>query len=123
MKKISYKLTYLIVLFLLGTERTLAAGSTSTCLGPWAKNNLCNLQDLLDKKILPFAFGAVGAIFVILFLVGGVQYLTSAGNEEASTKAKKLLTDAMIGLVIVLASWAVANWILNGLGGEANFGN
>jgi len=122
-KKIFQNLMYLVVFSILGVEKVLAAGSTSTCLGPWAKNNLCNLQDLLDKKILPFAFGAVGAVFVILFLVGGVQYLTSAGNEESATKAKKLLTDAVIGLVIVLASWAVANWILNGLGGEANFGS
>jgi len=81
-----------------------------------------NLKTLIDK-ILTFAFGAAGAIFVILFIVGGVQYMTSAGNEESATKAKKLLTDAVIGLVIVLASWAVSGWILSSLGGTANFGN
>ena len=57
-----------------------------------------------------------GAIFVILFLVGGIQYLTAAGNEEQTGKAKKLLVDAIVGLVIVLAAWAIANFVLDQLG-------
>lgn len=56
-----------------------------------------------------------GIAFVLLFLVGGVQYLLAAGNEENSGKAKKLLLDAVIGLIIVLAAWAVGTWILNQL--------
>lgn len=61
--------------------------------------------------------------FVLLFLIGGIMYLTSMGDEEASKKAKKLLVDAVIGLVIVLAAWAIGTWILNqlkGKGGEPN---
>lgn len=69
------------------------------------------------EKVMNFVFGAAGVIFVVLFLVGGVQYLTSAGNEEASTKAKKLLIDAVIGLVIVVVSYAAARWIIQGIGG------
>lgn len=57
-----------------------------------------------------------GVAFVILFLVGGIQYLLAAGNEETSGKAKKLLLDAVIGLIIVLAAWAIGTWILNQLG-------
>ena len=72
------------------------------------------------EKIFNFVFGAAGVIFVVLFLVGGIQYLTSAGNEEASTKAKKLLIDAVIGLVIVVVSYAAARWILQGIGGTVS---
>ena len=63
-----------------------------------------------------------GIIFVILFLVGGIQYLTAAGNEEQTGKAKRLLVDAIVGLVIVLASWAIANFVLNQLGLNINPG-
>ncbi len=73
-------------------------------------------------NILTFIFGAAGAIFVIMIIVGGVQYLTSAGNEENATKAKKLITDAVIGIVIVVSAWAIADWVLKGIGGYANFG-
>lgn len=53
--------------------------------------------------------------FTVLFLVGGIQYLTASGNEESSGKARKLLLDAIIGLIIVLASWAIGGWIINQL--------
>lgn len=51
--------------------------------------------------------------FVVLFLVGGIQYLTASGNEETSGKARKILLDAVIGLVIVLAAWGIGSWIIN----------
>lgn len=57
-----------------------------------------------------------GIAFLILFLIGGLQYLTSAGNEEQAGKAKKLLLDAIIGLIIVLGSWAIGTFILGRFG-------
>jgi len=58
--------------------------------------------------------------FIILFLVGGIMYLTTMGSEEQSGKAKKLLVDAVIGLVIVLAAWAISTWIINQLKGSSD---
>ena len=66
-------------------------------------------------------------LFVILLIIGGIQYLGSFGNEEATTKARKLLLDAVVGLVIVVAAGAIAGIVLGqlGLGGfsEAGIGN
>ena len=56
-----------------------------------------------------------GVIFLIMLLIGGIQYLTGAGNEETTGKAKKMMIDAIVGLVIVLASWAIGTWILERL--------
>ena len=58
--------------------------------------------------------------FVVLFLVGGLMYLTSAGNEDTSGKARKLLIDAVIGIVIVFAAWGVSTWLLNSLKGASS---
>jgi len=64
-----------------------------------------------------------GVAFVVLFLVGGIQYLTASGNEETSGKARKILLDAIIGLVIVLAAWGVGSWIISLLsGGQVQVG-
>jgi len=60
-----------------------------------------------------------GVIFLIMLLIGGIQYLTGAGNEETTGKAKKMMIDAIVGLIIVLASWAIGTWILGRLGGTA----
>lgn len=63
-----------------------------------------------------------GTIFVILLLVGGIQYLTAAGNEEATGKAKRLIVDSIVGLVIVLAAWAIGTFIIGRLGFKSTTG-
>jgi len=68
------------------------------------------------QAIFGWAVAVSGIIFVVMFLVGGIQYLTSAGNEEQAGKAKKLLVDAVIGLIVVLIAWAAGRWILQSLG-------
>lgn len=100
---------------------TLSIGSLSIA-APAIFTDLAGFGDKFKRleTALPAVFDiviyAAGIIFVVLFLVGGIQYLTSAGNEEATGKAKKLLVDAVIGLIIVLASWAIGTWILTNLG-------
>lgn len=63
-----------------------------------------------------------GTIFVILLLVGGIQYLTAAGNEEATGKAKRLIVDSIVGLIIVLAAWAIGTFIIGRLGFRSTTG-
>lgn len=58
--------------------------------------------------------------FIVLFLVGGVMYLTSLGNEEHAQKARRLLLDAVIGLIIVLFAWAGSSWIIGVLSGSSS---
>lgn len=72
------------------------------------------------RTIFRFVILLASIVFVILFLIGGVQYLTAAGNDEQTGKAKKLLVDAIIGLVIVLAAWAIGNFIIGKLVGQVN---
>ena len=56
-------------------------------------------------------------LFVVLILIGGLQYLTSAGDDTATTKAKKLLLDATVGLFLVLAMQAIAFTLITWFGG------
>lgn len=68
------------------------------------------------KTIFNLVIIIAGTIFVILLLVGGIQYLTAAGNEEATGKAKKLIVDSVVGLIIVLAAWAIGTFVISRLG-------
>lgn len=72
--------------------------------------------ELIVQTLFNGAILISGLAFVGLFLVGGVMYLTAAGNEDNTTKARKLILDAIIGLVIVLAAWAVGGFVLQKLG-------
>jgi len=59
--------------------------------------------------------GVSGLTFLIIFLVGGVQFIAGAGNEEQTKKEKKMMVDAIIGLIVVSVSYAVSIYILKHL--------
>ena len=50
---------------------------------------------------------AVGLIFFILIFYGGFSWMIARGNEQKVEKAKNTVIAASIGLVIVLASYAI----------------
>lgn len=66
--------------------------------------------------IFHIAIAIGGAIFLLMILFGGIQYLTSAGNEDGVDKAKKTMLNAGIGLVIILAAYAIGTFILKAVG-------
>lgn len=49
----------------------------------------------------------VGSLAVIYLMYGGFRYITSSGNEEQTEAAKKTITNAILGLVIVILSFAL----------------
>lgn len=54
-----------------------------------------------------FAAAIVGVVAVIMIIIGGIQYSTSAGNNALLGSAKETITSAIIGLVIVLMSYLI----------------
>jgi len=65
--------------------------------------------------------GLVGVLGVIAFVISGVLYLTSAGDEKQAEKAKEIMTNAIIGLVVALIGLIVVNAVA-GLTGAADAG-
>lgn len=53
-----------------------------------------------------------GAIFVGLIVYGGTRWLLAHGNEEEITKAKNLVLQTAIGLIIVLSAYSVSFYII-----------
>jgi len=64
-------------------------------------------------KILQWVLGFLGLIAVIFILYGGLIWMTAGGNEEKVSKAKKILTAAVIGLVVVLIAWAIVTFVVS----------
>ncbi len=63
----------------------------------------------LIQQGLVFA-GVVAVLFVML---GGFWYLTSAGNEETAEKGQKTLTNAIIGLVVIILAATIVRIVAN----------
>ncbi|MCG2701065.1 pilin [Candidatus Parcubacteria bacterium] len=53
----------------------------------------------------------VGVIFLILMIYGGYTWMMARGNEEQTTKAKSIIRNALIGIVVVLAAYAITAFI------------
>jgi len=67
-------------------------------------------------KIVRIVLYLLGILFVLLIIYGGIKWMTSAGNEEQIKKAKGLLVNAVIGLVIVVLAYAIASFVVTQLG-------
>lgn len=70
----------------------------------------------LALNIVNFFLYFLGFIAVVMIIYGGILYVTSAGNQENVDKAKKILLYAIIGVVVILLSFAIVNTILTGAG-------
>ncbi len=62
-------------------------------------------------NILNLALGLLALVAVVMIIVGGFTWLTAGGNEEKVDKAKKIISAAVIGLIIVLLAWAVVIFV------------
>lgn len=67
----------------------------------------------LILEIIGIALLVVGGLAVVFLMFGAFRYLTAAGSEEQTESAKRILKQAILGLVIVLLSFAIVNIITN----------
>jgi hypothetical protein len=64
------------------------------------------------------AVGLVGVLIVGAIIYGATLYMLSGGNEEKIKKGKDTITAAIIGLAIVIASYAMIAFVIKSLGGS-----
>ncbi|MDD5040629.1 MAG: pilin [Patescibacteria group bacterium] len=65
----------------------------------------------ITVRAIQWVLGMLGLVSVIMILFGGFTWMTAAGNEEKITKAKGILKAAIIGLIIVMLSYAIVAFI------------
>ncbi len=74
------------------------------------KGSVANLGELISGLVT--AAIVIAAVVALIFLVwGGIEWLTSGGDKTHTEKAQQRITNAVIGLAIVVASWAVIQLI------------
>mgnify|MGYP001589838599 FL=1 len=59
--------------------------------------------------------GLLGIVAVVIILAGGFLWMTAGGNEEKVEKAKSLIFSGIIGLAIILTSFAIARFVISSL--------
>lgn len=58
----------------------------------------------------------VGAIAVIMLIIGGIRYVVSGGDQSAVTGAKNTILYAIVGIVVAFLAYAAVNFVITQLG-------
>ncbi|OGM00677.1 hypothetical protein A2480_01055 [Candidatus Uhrbacteria bacterium RIFOXYC2_FULL_47_19] len=59
--------------------------------------------------------GLLGVVLLVLILYAGFLWMTAQGKEEQITRAKGMITNAVIGLVIIMAAYAIATFVFTAI--------
>lgn len=68
-------------------------------------------------SIINAALTLVGVIALGTMVYGGFRWMTAAGNDNQIDEAKRILTASVIGLIIIIISWAVVNFVITAVNG------
>ena len=73
-----------------------------------------NLETFVSNiiRILLILAAVVALIYLI---IGGYSYITAAGNPEQAQTAKWTLFNAIVGLIIVIASYAIISFVMENI--------
>ncbi len=60
-------------------------------------------------------FALLGIVMLVLIIYAGFLWMTSGGDQTQVDRAKTMLRNAVIGVIIILSSWALTTFVINAL--------
>jgi hypothetical protein len=96
---------------------TLSATSGAGCAqGNEQQSDLFGSNGLF-KTITNVLLFIIGAISVIMLIIGGIRYTVSGGDSAAVTSAKNTILYAIVGIIVALLAYAIVNFVLGSFTG------
>lgn len=89
---------------------SIISGTIASIVSGASENRSQFFKELFNK-----AFFWGGIVAVIMMVYGGIQYITSTGNPQATAKAKTTILYSAIGLLIVIFAAAIVSTVVNGI--------
>lgn len=65
-----------------------------------------SVNDII-KNLMNWILGIFGLLAIIAFVVSGIQYLTSAGEEKSVETAKRNMKWAAVGVIVALSGYVI----------------
>lgn len=97
----------------------LSLSSGADCAqGNGQANNLFN-QGGVFQTVTNILLFLIGAIAVIMLIIGGVRYVISGGDQAQVTAAKNTILYAIVGIVVAFLAYAAVNFVLSQLTNNA----
>lgn len=94
---------------------TMASGLDTNLGLNYAGNIGLGETDAIDvvTNIIQVILGFLGLVAVVIILIGGFTWMTAGGNEDKVKKGRTWIINGVIGLVIVLAAFSIASFVIN----------
>lgn len=80
-----------------------------------------SLGDVITS-VLTYAFTAAGIALLVYFIYGGFQLFTSGGDQKKVAEGKAIITNALVGFVIVFVAFWIVQLVGNLLGFQSILG-
>lgn len=97
------------------TEAAVSALATAELDNPLKTDDVRVMIGRIIKAIL----GVSGGLALLMFIWGGLIWMTSQGEKAKIEKGQKTLSWAVIGLAILFVAYAAVNWVIKALESSA----
>ncbi|MEK7072915.1 MAG: pilin [Patescibacteria group bacterium] len=99
------------------TGDVVGEGGARGAAAPTLPNPLGGTTDIrsIIGRVISAALGISGSIALLMFVWGGLQWLTSGGSPERIKKGKDTIVWAVLGLVLIFGSYAILNFVLGAI--------
>ena len=118
-----FTICFLSSILLFGIVDSTPAHAATKVEGPVSKIHLTNPIENTDIRVIigllvKQALTILGSIALVVMLVGGAYWLTSAGNSERVSKGTQTMTSAAIGLFVIFGAYGILSAVIGGLTGK-----
>jgi len=108
-------LTTITVICILVVASDALAAETTIESDPFKPLGDVNIPTLIGR-IIRGLIGISGVLALVMFIYGGIMWMTSAGNKDRVDKAQKTIIWSILGLILIFTSYALVNFVLSALG-------
>jgi hypothetical protein len=101
-----------LMLFIADASGKIKDGANAACA-----DGACNKTGLNDifAGVANTLIFVVGAISVIMIIIGGLRYVLSNGDSKQTESAKNTILYAVAGVVVAIASYAIVNFVVKNI--------
>lgn len=68
--------------------------------------------ETMVANLINIVLSIIGVFFLILMIYGGGLWMTAMGDEQKVTKAKSLITAAVIGIIVIISAYAITYFVV-----------
>jgi len=116
MKKLFFILFFSLILFPLYFVS--AQDATPKLDNPLGSSASANSPQVFVGGIINSILGIVGSLALIMFIYGGIIWMTSSGSAEKVKKARDIVIWSALGLVIVFVSYGLVRFLIVTINGQ-----